>query len=144
MWLLATNNIHAFGEDAERANEHQIRILNQNQLEYYEQFIKHLGKPGRHQFLGEFLEGQKIPGLEGKKLPAIKGKMAGTDFYSFIASPDDLFKICFINHFTLDHPDGKPAYQRMVTASRIRKIEKFISEEKGYSNKYLIKLQIQS
>ncbi len=58
--------------------------------------------------------------------------MAGVDFYSFIASPSDLFKICFINHFTLDHPDGKPAYQRMVSSARIRKIAKFIAEEKGY------------
>ena len=37
-----------------------------------------------------------------------------------------LLKIAFINHQALNHPGGRPAYQRMISPSRIKEIEKFI------------------
>ena len=87
-----------------------------------------MGPAGKYQILGEFLRGQKIPGLTNVRLPAIRGKIGGETFYSFVASPRSLLKIAFINHQALNHPDGRPAYQRMISASRVKEIGEFIKK----------------
>ncbi len=45
--------------------------------------------------------------------------------------PRDLLKIAFVNHRSLNDPEGAPAYQRLVSRSRILEIGKFIKGE-GY------------
>lgn len=129
IWGYATNNILWTPPDMERAQATNIRILTENKIEYFETFIKHMGPAGKYQVLGEFLRGQKIPGLANIKLPAIRGKIGGQVFYSFVATPRNLLKISFVNHQALNHPDGRPAYQRMISSLRIKRIGRFI--EKG-------------
>ncbi|MYA47651.1 MAG: DGQHR domain-containing protein [Candidatus Dadabacteria bacterium] len=131
IWIYATNNILWSTPDIERAQSHDINIVTENELQYFEIFLKHMGPAGRYQILGEFLKGQKIPGLSDVKLPAIRGKIGGETYYSFVATPRKLLKIAFINHQALNHPDGRPAYQRMISASRIKDISQFI-EKGGY------------
>ena len=87
-----------------------------------------MGPAAKYQILGEFLKGQKVPGLADVKLPAIRGEIGGQKFYSFVSTPRNLLKIAFINHQALNHPDGRPAYQRMIAASRIREIGEFIAK----------------
>ena len=127
VWLYATRNIIWSESDIERANEVGVRILTENELNYYDAFIKHMGPAGRFQMLAEFLEGQKIPELEGIQVPAIKGKLGGSTYFAFVTSPRHLLKISFVNHLALNHPDGRPAYQRMVKNSRLKKIGQFIA-----------------
>ena len=126
IWLYATHNIIWSKPDIERANDGDIKIITENELQYFETFVRHIGSGARYQFLGEFLKGQKIPGLTNVKLPAIRGKIGGETFYSFVSSPKQLLKIAFINHQALNHSDGRPAYQRMISASRIKQIGEFI------------------
>ena len=126
VWAYATHNIIWSEPDVERAADGTISILTENELQYFEAFIRHLGPAGRYQVLGEFLKGQKVPGLGDVRLPAVRGKLGGEVFYSFVGTPRVLLKIAFINHQALNHPDGRPAYQRMISASRIKEIEKFI------------------
>lgn len=128
IWVYATRNVLWSKADIERAEEGNVQIITENELQYFEIFIKHMGPAGRYQVLGDFLEGQKVPGLKDVKIPAIKGKIGGETFYSFVTSPKHLLKIAFINHQALNHPDGRPAYQRMVSASRIRDIGEFIKQ----------------
>ncbi len=64
--------------------------------------------------------------MEDVKIPGIKGKVGGEVFYSFVTTPRDLLKISFVNHQAFNHPDGKPAYQRMVSSNRIKEIGKYI------------------
>lgn len=128
IWIYATNNIIWSEPDVERATSGNIIIITENELQYYEAFIKHMGKSGRYQILSEFLKGQKIPGMTDVKIPAIKGKIGGENFYSFVATPRSLLKISFVNHQAFNHPDGKPAYQRMISSPRIKEIEKFIKD----------------
>lgn len=128
IWAYATNNIIWSSQDIDRANDGNIEIITENELQYFQAFVKHMGPAGKYQILGEFLKGQKIPGLANIKLPAIRGKIGGELFYSFVATPRSLLKISFVNHQALNHPDGRPAYQRMITAPRIKRIGEFIKK----------------
>ncbi|MFZ5775199.1 MAG: DGQHR domain-containing protein [Thermodesulfobacteriota bacterium] len=129
LWIYVTNNILWTTPDIERADDGDIKIITENELQYFETFVRHMGPAARYQILGEFLKNQKIPGLSDTRLPAIKGKIGGETFYSFVTTPRHLLKIAFINHQALNHPDGRPAYQRMINSSRIKDIGIFI--EKG-------------
>jgi len=129
IWVYVTSNILWSVQDIERAEAGGIRIITENEIQYFETFMRHMGPAGRYQVIGEFLKGQKVPGLSNVKLPAIRGKIGGETFYSFVSTPRDLLKIAFINHQALNHPDGRPAYQRMISSSRIKEIGEFI--EKG-------------
>lgn len=131
VWMYVTTNIIWSEQDLERAESSNIRIVTENELQYFEAFISHIGKAGRYQFLAEFLEGQQIPGLNGVKVPAVKGAFGKNIFYSFAISPQHLLKIAFVNHQALNHPDGRPAYQRMINKGRIRQIGQFI-QNGGY------------
>ncbi|WCL54358.1 DGQHR domain-containing protein [Gimibacter soli] len=131
IWIYVTDNILWSVPDIERADAYDIKIITENELQYFETFVKHMGPAGRFQILGEFLRGQKVPGLTDVKIPAIRGKIGGETFYSFVTSPRHLLKIAFINHQALNHPDGRPAYQRMISAPRIKEIGSFI-EKGGY------------
>lgn len=131
IWAYVTNNIIWSELDLEQASSSNIRVITENEMQYFDAFIKHMGPAGRYQFLAEFLENQEIPGLSDIKVPAIRGKLGGNPFYSFVTTPRHLLKIAFVNHQALNHPDGRPAYQRMIAPSRIKEIEGFI-ENGGY------------
>ena len=117
IWLYATANIIWSKSDLERAQEGSIHVITENELQYFETFIKHMGPAGKYQILGAFLKGQKVPGLTNVRLPAIRGRLGGEKYYSFVTTPRQLLKIAFVNHQALNHPDGLPAYQRMISAS---------------------------
>jgi len=129
IWIYATSNILWSEPDVDRAAGSDIKIITDNEIQYFEAFVKHMGPASKYQILGEFLKGQKVPGLGNTKIPAIRGKIGGEIFYSFVTTPRNLLKIAFINHQALNHPDGRPAYQRMISSSRIKSIGEFI--EKG-------------
>lgn len=126
IWVYATSNIIWSQQDLERAADARIEIITENELQYFDTFVKHMGPAGKYQILGDFLKGQKVPGLSEVKLPAIKGKIGGETFYSFVSKPRHLLKIAFVNHQALNHPDGRPAYQRMISSKRIKDIGAFI------------------
>ena len=128
IWVYATNNILWSTPDIERAEDGEIRIITENELQYFGTFVKYMGPAGKYQILGEFLKGQKVQGLTNIKLPAIRGMIGGEKFYSFVTTPRNLLKIAFINHQALNHPDGRPAYQRMISAPRIKEIGEFIKK----------------
>jgi hypothetical protein len=81
--------------------------------------------------LAEFLEGQEIPNLQNVRVPAVKGHFGPHTYYSFVVSARHLLKIAFVNHQALNHPDGRPAYQRMINKKRIGDIGAFI-QNGGY------------
>ncbi len=126
VWMLATTNIICAEKDVERAEAANIRIVTENELQYFEAFVSHIGTAGRYQFLAEFLEGQEIPNLQNVRVPAVKGRFGAHTYYSFVVSARHLLKIAFVNHQALNHPDGRPAYQRMINKKRIGEIGAFI------------------
>ena len=106
--------------DKERADGLNIRIITERELRYFIQIAEHLGSAARYQFLAEFLHGQKIPGLSNTTVPAIRGKLGGNYFYCFLTTPKQLLKISFINHRSLNDPEGIPTYQRLVSQARMK------------------------
>ena len=102
--------------------------MTERELRYFLELSSHLGPAGKYQFLGHFLAGSKIPEMSDSKVPAIKGKLGGNTFYSFVATPDQLLKISFVNHRTLNDPKGAPSYQRLISKNRMKGIQKFISK----------------
>lgn len=128
IWIYVTKNIIWSEPDLERAAASNIRVITENEMHYFDAFIRHMGPAGRFQFLAEFLENQDIPELSNVKVPAIRGKLGGEQFYSFVTTPRHLLKIAFVNHQALNHPDKRPAYQRMIAPKRILEIESFIKK----------------
>src|SRR5690606_12242957 len=131
LWLYVTENIIWNEVDLEKAEAAGIRVITENELQYFEAYISHVGTAGRHQFLAEFFQGQEIPELRDIRVAATKGRFGNDTFYAFTTSARHLLKIAFVNHQALNHPDSRPAYQRMVSKSRLKKISEFI-EGGGY------------
>ncbi len=131
IWFFVTENIIWAQADIERAAEEKIQIITERELRYYLQISDHLGPASRFQFLAEFLKNQKIPHLSNRILPAIRGTIGGNKFYSFVTTPESLLKISFVNHRSLNDPDGMPTYQRLINRSRMKQIKKFL-EGGGY------------
>ncbi len=131
LWLYATRNIIWAAKDIEEAVAAGIKVITENEYQYFDSFIRYMGPAGRFQFLAEYFEKQDIPGLDDVRIPATQGVFGKNKFYSFVTTPRRLLKIAFVNHQALNHPDGRPAYQRMISASRIKEIQKFI-EKGGY------------
>lgn len=131
LWIYATRNIIWATKDIEEAVSAGIKVITENEYQYFDSFIRYMGPAGRFQFLAEYFEKQDIPGLEDVKIPATQGVFGKNKFYSFVTTPRRLLKIAFVNHQALNHPDGRPAYQRMISAPRIKDIQKFI-EKGGY------------
>jgi len=131
IWMMATSNIIWGEKDVERAEAANIRIVTENEIQYFESFVSHIGTAGRYQFLAEFLEGQEIPNLQNVRVPAVKGRFGAHTYYNFVVSARHLLKIAFVNHQALNHPDGRPAYQRMINKKRIGDIGAFI-QNGGY------------
>ncbi len=126
VWLFFTENIIWSGPDKERAAGLNIRIITERELRYYVQIAEHLGRASRYQFLAEFLKDQEIPELRNTIVPAIRGKLGGNRFYCFVTTPEILLKISFVNHRSLNDPDGAPAYQRLVSKTRLSQIGRFL------------------
>jgi len=126
IWLFVTENIIWSNPDKHRALGEHIHVITERELRYYAQVVEHLGRAARYQFLAEFLKDQSIPELTGKSVPAIKGKLGGRAFYCFATTPRHLLKISFVNHRSLNDPEGAPTYQRLVSKSRLRDIGEFI------------------
>lgn len=140
VWLYVTENIIWSENDINRATEANIRIVTENELQYFEAYIAHLGTAGRYQFLAEFLQGQDIPNLSGIKVPAVKGRLGGETFYSFTISAGHLLKLAFVNHHALNNPEGRPAYQRMVDKKRLSSLASFIKSGGYFPTNVLVNL----
>jgi len=138
IWLFVTENIIWSKPDRERAAGENIRIITERELRYYSQIAEHIGKAARYQFLAEFLKDQSIPELSGKMTPAIRGKLGGKKFYCFVTTPRHLLKISFVNHRSLNDPEGAPTYQRLISRSRIRDIGAFIKKGGYFPNNILV------
>jgi DNA sulfur modification protein DndB len=138
IWFFFTEKVLWSEADRGKATSEQIKIITEREADYFTQLSEHLGRATRYQFLAEYLEGQKIPELKDIKVPAIRGKLGGKTFYSFVSTPEQLLKICFVNHRTLADPLALPTYQRLVKRSRLKSIGNFIKNDGFFPTNILI------
>jgi DGQHR domain-containing protein len=138
LWFFFTDKVLWSKSDVSKAKAEQIHVMTERELDYFAQLSEHLGRATKYQFLAEYLGGQKIPELKGVKVPAIRGKLGGKKFYSFVSTPDQLLKFCFVNHRTLADPLALPTYQRMVKKTRLKAIGEFIKSGGAFPTNILI------
>lgn len=126
-WLFATRGVIWGDNDRARADEFKIRILTDNDLEYFHKLADLLGPAARHQLQAEVFGDQQIEGLN-RTVPAVRGRIGGRRFYQFTIEPDRLLKIAFISHRARLDAESVGAYQRMLKKSRIREIRQYIDD----------------
>ena len=126
LWFFFSDKILWSQADRAKATAEKLLVMTEREIDYFSQLSEHLGRATRYQFLAEYLGGQKVPELSKTKVPAIRGKLGGKQFYSFVSTPEQLLKICFVNHRTLADPLALPTYQRLVKRSRLKAIGDFV------------------
>jgi DNA sulfur modification protein DndB len=120
------NNYLLTDSDSARAEAEQVRLFDEQDLEYYEELVKHLGPAARYQFLSEVFRGRAVKGLE-VRVPALRTKVGRQSSYTFSLRPDYLLKIAYIAHRAKGKPFDIDAYQRMISKGRLASIAEFIS-----------------
>lgn len=138
IWFFVTENVIWSKPDLERARQGRIQVMRESEYRYFSQIIDHLGPAARPQFLAEYLSGISVPEMENITTPAIKGTLGGNKFYAFVATPEQLLKIAFVNHRALNDPEGAPTYQRLIQKSRLKQISKFLGGGGFFPNSILI------
>jgi DNA sulfur modification protein DndB len=122
-----TTNIIVSDNDRSRAATANVTLLDEKDLDYYEQLVNQVGAAARYQFLADVLQGRAIPGLE-IKVPAIRARIGGSTSYSFSISPEYLLKIAFVSHRSRGKASDIDAYQRLLKKSRLKSIRQYITE----------------
>lgn len=138
LWMFVTENVIWSKPDIERARQENIQVMRESEYRYFSQIVDHLGTGARPQFLAEYLKGSSIAEMEGVTTPAIRGTLGGNRFYAFVATPEQLLKIAFVNHRALNDPEGAPAYQRLIQKSRLKQIAKFLGGGGYFPNSILV------
>jgi DNA sulfur modification protein DndB len=138
IWIFVTRNINLSSPDVKRAAHENIQIVGDRDLRYYEEISRNIGKAAKYQFLAEFLAGAKVKNLEDHLVPAIRAKIGGHQAYYFLAPPERLLPIAFVNHRSLRDPAGNPAYQRLVKRARLTQIGSFLDGGGFFPNSILM------
>ncbi len=114
--------------DRARAEEAQITLFSEDELEYYEALVNQLGPAARYQLLADLFRGKDIPGLQ-TRVPALRTKMGSLYCYTFAVRPQYLLKISYVAHRAKGKPGDIETYQRMVKKTRLKEIADFISAD---------------
>ena len=138
-FILATRNyrIPDGSDDQARMANNRIFHLNENTYEYICNLIKSYKTSVIYQFYGlmfkdELINNDKI------SIPALQGTMGGQKYYLFSIEPSTLLKIGFILHRTRVNDSMAPTYQRLLVASRLKGITKFIDNGGYFPNSIII------
>jgi DGQHR domain-containing protein len=138
LWFFFTDKVLWSQADKNKATAERLKIMTEREIDYFSQLSEHLGRATRYQFLAEYLADEKIPEMKDVTVPAIRGKLGGKIFYSFVSTPEQLLKICFVNHRTLADPLALPTYQRLMRKTRLKAIGEFIKDGGYFPTNILI------
>jgi DNA sulfur modification protein DndB len=126
-FAIATRNIEWRTADRSLAESTGVRIITEEDLNYFNRLTGILKHAARFQFLGRYFEGEKVEGLRSK-VPATRGRIGNKTFYNFLISPHDLLRISYISHMAKASNDDLETYQRMVKPSRLTTIGRYIDD----------------
>ncbi|SFU83451.1 DGQHR domain-containing protein [Pseudomonas sp. OV546] len=126
--VLFTNNILLSDEDREKAKLSNVSLFDEQDLDYYEKLVAHIGLAAKYQFFADMLPGKSIPGLT-IKVPAVKTRMGKQVCYTFPISPEYLLKISYVSHRSKGKASDVHTYQRMLAKGRLNKIREYISDQ---------------
>ncbi len=135
-----TSKIVLSENDKLRGKEANIVLLDEHDLDYYENLVAHIGPAARYQFLAELLPGKTVPNLE-IKVPSIRAKMGGANCYTFSISPEYLLKIAYVSHRAKGKASDVNTYQRMLSKGRLSKIRQYIEEDGIFPTNIVLNLE---
>jgi DGQHR domain-containing protein len=134
------SNISLSENDKTRAREANIVLFDQQDLDYYETLVSHVGPAGKYQLLADMIPGKQIPGL-AVRVPAIRSKMGGFYCYTFSISPHFLLKISYVSHRSKGKASDVSTYQRMLSKSRLLKIREYIKQSGIFPTNIVLNLE---
>ena len=126
--------------DIQRAQQEKIALLNEEDLNYYEQLVDHLGPATMYQLFSDMLPGRRVHGLE-LSVPALRAKMGKYTCYTFAIAPEYLLKISYVAHRAKGKATDINTYQRMVKRSRLKKIRDYISDNGLFPTNIVINIE---
>lgn len=132
--LLLTDN------DMERARHERIALFNEQDLNYYEQLVAHLGPATKYQLLSDMLPGREVYGLQ-ISVPALRARVGKYTCYTFAIAPEYLLKIAYVAHRAKGKATDIDAYQRMIKRPRLRQIRNYISEDGVFPTNIVINFE---
>ena len=124
-FVIATRRIEWSQNDLRRAQEHNIVVIRDEQIDYFALLVSHLKYAARYQFLAHVCRDKEVPGLK-LSVPATKARIGSKVFYSCLVRPADLLKIAYVSHKASANLESMKTYQRLVTPKRLREIARFI------------------
>ncbi len=142
-WCLSTKNILIDDKDRELAKTYNIYLLEDEEVGYFGQLVKQIGKIAKYQFLAEVFEGKNIREME-VKVPAIKGTMGKHKFYSFLIQPEKILPLAFVSHRMRTNEKTVEMYQRMLEKKRLNAIREYLIKDHGmFPNSIIINFKIE-
>lgn len=138
-FIYATRNlrIDSEGKDIERLRANRGFYYNDNTYDYFNSLIKNYKSAARYQFLGTVFKGEAISS-DYLEVPAVEGEMGTRKYYMFSMEPAILLKMGFILHRTRANESEMPTYQRLLVPSRLKGINKFLSDGGFFPNSIIV------
>lgn len=137
-WVFATKNIIWSDPDLERAEKYNVAVLQENDIEYYDQLVTQIGFASKYQLLADIFQKKHIPGLQ-LDVPAIKGSMGKKSFYAFAIEPSKILKISYVCHRYRGNDERTLlTYQRMLKKKRLKEIRKYIETGGMFPNSIIL------
>ena len=127
-FVIATRRIKWNKNDLIRAQDHNIVVIRDEQIDYFKRLVSHLKHAARYQFLAHVCRDKEVPGLE-ITVPATRAHIGKKIFYSCLVRPAHLLKIAYVNHKASANLESMETYQRLVTPKRLGEIAKFIDHQ---------------
>ena len=99
---MATSNVDWNESQEEIARNHNIKILDQDDIAYYKDLINRIGFAARYQFMNDMFAGERLP-TKPHQVVAVEGRHETsegkqTNFYQFMIDAENLAKISFVLH----------------------------------------------
>lgn len=137
--LFFLQNINISDTDRERAKLLNIFLFDEQDLDYYEKLVTHIGPAAKYQLFADMLPGRSVSGLK-IRVPCVRAKMGGYNCYTFPISPEYLLKISYVSHRSKGKASDVHTYQRMVAKSRLKKIREYISDKGVFPTNIVVNL----
>ena len=138
-YILATYNYLLNDFDKNTIIEKKIAWFDEENVNYYNALVDHLGSAARYQLLGNLFSKSTIKGMD-ERIPAIEGKMGNVTYYSFLIEPERLLKIGYVLHRSKANHDQMPTYQRLIKKDRLKSIREFVNNGGYFPNSIIVSI----
>lgn len=135
-FMIATRGMQWTSQKGRLAKRRGIMVCKQDELQYYNELVKHLGRAAKFQIYSILFPRGTV--AEPTKVPAICGRQGKVKYYSFVIQPEKLLQIAYVHHRRSTPEDLAGSYQRMLKKSRLRKISSFVTGGGYFPNNIIL------